>query len=227
MLGGMKMNKPHVVTLVAVLSACLLTAVSCSSDTKTEPTASASASTQTPAAKQAASSAAGARTVSVVEGEAGGVIEETFTASATVSAIDKATRKVTLQGEGGRAAEFTAPPEVQNFDQLRVGDKVSATVVSRLNVFVTRDQRAATDYAAITARNPKGAKPGAMVAESFEVVGTVKSIDTATRKAVLEFSGGEMRTVTVRDDVDLSKYKPGDRVVIRITQQLSVLAETP
>jgi hypothetical protein len=168
------------------------------------------------------------RTVVVEPGVAGGVAEGTFTVSATVAAVDKTTRRVTLTAGEGNKSAFTAGPEVRNFDQIRVGDKVTATFNERLAVFVRGDGAdPSVTHAAALGAAPIGAKPGAMVAESYEVVASVKSINSANRTAVLEFPSNQLRTVNVRPDVDLSKYKVGDSVVIRVTATLSVLVEQP
>ena len=58
------------------------------------------------------------------------------------------------------------------------------------------------------------------------MIGTVKSIDPATRRATIEFSDGQPTTVRVRDDVELSRYKPGDNVVLQVTQQLKIVTES-
>jgi Cu/Ag efflux protein CusF len=207
----------------AVLSACLFTAVSCNTDKKEKPEATAAA----PAAKES-SSGEGTRSVALIPGEAGGVLEESFTAHATVRGVDKSTRKVTLESEDGTKASFTAPPEMRNIDQLKVGDRVKATIAQRIVISVNSGSAAPSEaHAAMVARAPKGAKPGAIVAESFEVVSTVKAIDSAARRATLQFSDGSTKSVPVRADVDLGKYKVGDTVVIRVTEQLSVLTSSP
>ena len=64
-----------------------------------------------------------------------------------------------------------------------------------------------------------------LVAEETKVVARVKSINTEARTASLEFPDSTFRTVAVRPDVDLSKYKVGDNVVIRATTSLTVLTE--
>ena len=38
---------------------------------------------------------------------------------------------------------------------------------------------------------------------------------------------GQTARVAIRPDVDLSKYKVGDSVTIRVTQQLSLLVANP
>jgi hypothetical protein len=168
-----------------------------------------------------------ARSVSITPGEAGGDVEETFTTSATVRAVDTAARKLTLEGQNGATGTFAAPKEMRNLDQVRVGDKVTATVVSRLTVFVDKEGDPGSTHAAALVRAPEGSKPGGIIAESYEIVGTIKSIDTVNRRATIEFSGGETKTVPVRADVDLGRYKAGDNLVIRATQALSVVVKAP
>ena len=169
-----------------------------------------------------------ARTVSVQAGEAGGVVEDTFTVSAKVSDLDRPSRHITLTASDGTKSSFTAGPQIRNFDQLLVGDNVKATLTERLVIFVrSGSEDLSVTHAAALATAPKGAKPGAMVAEMYEIVASVKSIDSANRNAILQFTDGQTRTVHVRPDVDLSRYKVGDSVVIRVTSALSVLVENP
>ena len=120
---------------------------------------------------------------------------------------------------------FTAGPEIQNFDQIHVGDKVNVTIAEKLVVFVRGgdDADPTVTHAAALATAPKGAKPGAIVAEGYEIVANVKAIDSDARTATLEFSEGQTRVVKIRKDVDLSKYKVGDNVVIRVTETIAVL----
>jgi hypothetical protein len=173
-------------------------------------------------------SATGMTSVMLVPGEAGGVAEQTFTIGARVSAIETSSRKVTLTGDDGSKGSFTAPPEMRNFDQLKVGDHVKATIAERLVIFVrSGGEDPSVTHAAALAAAPKGAKPGALAAESYELVATVKSLDRVTRKATLAFVDGATETVTARADVDLTKYNPGDSVIIRVTAVLIVAAESP
>src|SRR5215212_2169318 len=93
------------IAALAVLGALF----SCSSEDSSKPTASQA---------KPPSAANGIAVESYTPGEAGGVLEETVKASATVEAIDPATRKITLLTQDGSRALFTAPPEMHNFDQL-------------------------------------------------------------------------------------------------------------
>jgi len=206
-------------SLLVLLALGLLgVGASCTSDKKDQ--------AKTADAQASAETAKGDSGMKYTPGVAGGTLEETVQGTATVAAIEPATRKITLTTDDGKAT-FTAPETMQNFDQLKVGDKVNATLKEQLVIFVDQGRDPSAVRSAVLSRSPKGAKPGAIVAETFEVVSTVKSIDKESRLATLQFMDGQTRTIAVRPDVDLSKYKVGDSVVIRITQQLTLLAEKP
>ena len=53
-----------------------------------------------------------------------GEATRTVRVSATVTAIDKATRTLTLKGADGKTFPLVAGPEVRNFDQIQVGSEV-------------------------------------------------------------------------------------------------------
>jgi hypothetical protein len=204
----MNTKKPGVLAAAAAGSLVCLLAVSCKNDSKPPPNEAVSKTT-------------------IVKGKAGGVYEDSFTAYATVREVDPAARRVVLETGDGRRTTFNAPPEVRNLAQLKAGDRVKATISERMTILVDKTSAQGADYASVSGSAPKGAKPGAIVAESYELVGTVKSIDTAKRRATLQFMGGETRTVPVREDVDLTKYNVGDSVVIRVDDTLSVVTESP
>ena len=56
------------------------------------------------------------------------------TISATVTAIDPATRAITLTSAKGKVTEVVAGPEVRNFAQIKVGDEVVAKAVDSLSL---------------------------------------------------------------------------------------------
>src|SRR5512144_951541 len=70
--------------------------------------------------------ASGATVVASEPGKA--AIASTVEASATVVAIDKGTRTITLKGPE-RTFDVVAGDEVRNFDQIKVGDRVTAKYV--------------------------------------------------------------------------------------------------
>jgi hypothetical protein len=164
----------------------------------------------------------------LAKGVPGGAVVQTYELTATVSSMDKATRKVTLLSPDGIKRTVKVGPEAINFDQIRVGDQLNVTVAEELVVYVAGEGESASDAAAqVVALAPKGAKPGGIVAETIQVTAKVTAIDVARRQATLLFEDGTTRTVAVRPDVDLGKRKVGDKVVIRTTEALAITVRKP
>jgi hypothetical protein len=157
---------------------------------------------------------------------AGGVWEDVLIVPSVVTAVDLSTRHVTLKDSDGDEYSFTARPEIKNLPQLHVGDKVTATFSRRMVVSVRSDDLPPSERrSAVGATARLGEKPGMLVAEETRKVARVKAIDTVNRVADLEFADGIVRSVPVRPDVDLSRYKVGDNTTIRVTTALTVLVE--
>jgi hypothetical protein len=190
----------------ALSPAVMLSLTSCSSTPKIEPTTSAV----------------------YQQGVPGGVFVETYKNTATVTAIDAADRKVTLVTPDGRKETFKAGPEVVNFDQIRVGDQVKATVTQQLAVYMAKDNPPASEGATtLVTLAPKGAKPGGLVANTVQVIAKVKAIDLKHHKATLELPDGTTKTFAVRKDVDLTQRQIGEEVVIRTTEAVALKVERP
>ena len=164
----------------------------------------------------------------VAEGVPGGIAVQTYQLTATVTAIDKASRKVTLMGRDGIKQTVKVGPEAINFDQIQVGDQLKLTVAEELAVYVAGEGETPTDSDThLVALAPKGAKPGGIMAATTKVTAKVTAIDTEHHKATLQFEDGTTRTVAVRPDVDLAKRKVGETVVIRKTEALAIAVEKP
>jgi hypothetical protein len=199
---------------LALMSAAVL--ASCSSEPKAEST------------NQAVPTGQGAVMVASKPGVPGGVIVGTYQETATVTAIDKEKRKVTLAAPDGSTTTFKAGPDVVNFDQIQIGDKVKATVTQQLVVYVRKNGEPSTDGAVTTvALAPVGAKPGAFLADTVEVTAKVTAIDLKNHAATLQFPDGSKKTFTVRPDVDLTNQSVGRDVVIRTTEALAISVEKP
>lgn len=161
-----------------------------------------------------------------VEGVPGGVSTQVERVSAVVSAIDYTKRSFTLESAQGQKRNFTAPPEMINFPQLKVGDKVNATVAVEQVVFLREPGGSMEDGAAgLVAAPPAGSKPGVLVADTVEVTAVVKVLDTKLRTATLEFADGSRKTVQVRPDVQLKDEYLNRQVVIRLSSALAISVE--
>ena len=170
----------------------------------------------------------GQSAAAIQPGVPGGVFVNTVEVSARVTAIDQAKRKVTLLAPDGKKYPVKVGPEAVNFDQIKVGDLVKATLTEELVIFLEEEGTpAAEGTAGVVALAPKGAQPGGLVAQTTQVIGTVTAIDRTKRTATLRFDDGATKTFPVRDDIDLSKHEVGERVVFRVTEMIAISVEKP
>ena len=164
----------------------------------------------------------------VQEGVPGGVTVNSIEVTAKVTAIDTKNRKMTLLLPEGDKETVKVPPEAVNFDQISVGDLVKATLIEEVVVYLDEEGASIPDgYAAGVAIAPKGAQPGGLVAETVKVTATVTAIDQTNRTATVRFNDGSVETFPVRDDIDLSQRKVGEKVVFIVTQMVALSLEKP
>jgi hypothetical protein len=167
-------------------------------------------------------------TAKIKQGVPGGEIVQTSKITATVTGIDSARRKVMLVTPDGKKLTVKAGPEVVNFNQIRIGDQLKVTLTEEIVVRMAKSGEKTEDgAAALVGLAPLGAKPGVLTAETYQVTGTVTAIDLKKHKATLQFPDGSSKTVAVRQDVDLTKRKIGEKVVIRTTEVFAILIEKP
>ncbi len=166
--------------------------------------------------------------VAAEKGVPGGLFVETYQTTATVTGIDASTRHVTLVTPDGRKGNVQVGPDVINFDQIKIGDQVKATVTEELAVYMAKaGTPPPTGEAALVALAPTGAKPGGVLANTVQITAKVKAIDVGKRKATLEFPDGSTKTFAVRQDIDLTKEYVGEEVVIRSTEAVAIVVEKP
>ncbi len=68
----------------------------------------------------------------------GGIVAEAVDISATVEAIDRAKRTVTLKGPDGKLVTTKVDPSVRAFDTLKVGDSIHARFTEAVAISVER-----------------------------------------------------------------------------------------
>jgi len=153
---------------------------------------------------------------------------DTVTATDTVKAVDYKTRTVTLESPNGATETYYALPNMVNFDQIHIGDKVRATVTDALAVSVRKAGTPTNvgDTVAV-ALAPKGAKPGMFVANTQEATSKIVDVNRATRTITLAELAGGPKTVKLGPDVNVSDLKKGDDVVVRYTDALVLDVEKP
>jgi len=173
-------------------------------------------------------SPAGAQTKAAVVGTAPGMAGavQAVNITATITAVDKKTRDITLKGPQGNEVTFTAGPDVKNFDNLKVGDQVKADYTEAVTLELKKGgglvvQR--TDKAAVA-----GAKPGELPAgaggRQVTIVADVVAVDAAKQTIALK---GPQRTVELRipNPEQFKKISKGDQVEATFTQAVAIAVQ--
>jgi hypothetical protein len=159
-------------------------------------------------------------------------VEKTQTISATVASIDAAKRLVELRADG-ESTTIQVPPEVRNFERIKVGDEVVATYYQGLAAEFKKKGESKTvgviDATTGTARLPEGAsRPGAAVANKVTTTVVIEYVDRATHSVTFVGPAGMPRTVEVVDPKAqefIGTLKKGDEVQLTYVEALAVTLE--
>src|SRR5262249_50454593 len=126
----------------------------------------------------AAQAAAQAPSTSSDSPKPGVVVADVVRLSATVERVDPSSRTVTLKSAGGRSTTLKVDKAVKNFDQVKVGDTLSAEYIDAIAVFVRRaGTPPAVAEAAAVELAPKGKKPTGIAVETTEITAAVENIN--------------------------------------------------
>lgn len=160
--------------------------------------------------------------------ERGRVVIDAASETATVQSIDKDTRTVVLLHADGTTSDYECGPGVRNFDQIKVGDQVTATVGESVAIALIKGGvPPAAGTATAVVRAPLGAKPGGRVVDTIGFTAKVISIDPATRMVTLQTPDGKNQTLKAGPDIDLTGVNPGDDVGVKVTRAFAVSVTSP
>lgn len=151
---------------------------------------------------------------------------QTVKVTATITAIDQATREVTLKGPRGREVALVAGPEVKNFARMKVGDQVSAEYIESLTLELRKGGGNAigvTAQAGAMAAKP-GERPAGVAGEQVRIVADVIDVDPSTQTLTLR-GAKETVELKVRDPEQFKLVAKGDQVEATYTRALAIAVE--
>jgi hypothetical protein len=204
----MKTKTTELATIIAV-TAALLACCSCSSTSgqKTEAVYSPAEISPT-----------------LTETGRGGVMIDTVQSVSTVQSVNAVDRTVVLRRLDGSVRTVECGPEVRNFDKIKVGDRVVATVAESLALSLMKGDGVPMGAAATTAvvRSPAGAEPGGKIVDTVSFTAKVTRVDIRNRQVTLQTADGDSETVNVGPDIDLGNISPDDHVGVRATRAFAI-----
>jgi hypothetical protein len=153
------------------------------------------------------------------------VVAEQTEAVITVVAVDQKKRTVTFRNAKGAVATVDVPPESQNLERVKPGDRFRVKYVESVAVGIrkggapveaeTRDVRLA----------PKGATPGGIIVQTQTRSVVVDAIDYGSRHVAARGAGGQVLALKVADGVPLEQLSAGDRISVTYTRALAMEME--
>ncbi|SEJ81223.1 hypothetical protein [Paraburkholderia diazotrophica] len=161
--------------------------------------------------------------VDVTKGAGSATVVGTSKVTATVVAIEPATRTVTLKDKKGKVIQLEVGEEARNFDQLKVGDIVTTEYreAMSLSLSKTNGPRSATQRL-IEERAAPGAKPGGTIGREVTVMADVVSVDTKAKTVTLKGPQGNLVDVHVEDPEQMKNVHKGDQVEIVYTEAVAI-----
>jgi len=149
------------------------------------------------------------------------------TLKATIMAIDHDSRIISFKDDKGNYSDVYAGPEVQRFNELKVGDKVTFKYQESVVFQVRKPGEAGMpsgEQPPAIARNAT-AKPSGSMTEQQTANVTVQSVDEKTGALTVMTEDGRSMSYMVKDKGNLKGVKAGDKISITYTTALMISVE--
>lgn len=150
-------------------------------------------------------------------------IMEAVSAQAKVTAIDMASRKVSLTNAAGEAFDIIAGEQVTNLANLKVGDTVALRYLQMLDLELIKGGAGVRQRIVEVAADKAGAgeKPGAGVARKVTLYGDVIAVDKAQQTITVKGVDHTLM-LKVHDPAQLALIAKGDQIKAVQTQAVGI-----
>ena len=132
---------------------------------------------------------------------------------ATVTAVDAKSRQLVVKLPDGQSRTIVVGAEVRNFGQIKVGDRVEATVMEALTLELKKGGAGVRerDDSVMAERAKAGEKPGAAVGTKTTVIADVTKVDRKAKTVTLK-GVRDTLVLKVDDPEQLKLIEVGDQV---------------
>ena len=145
---------------------------------------------------------------------------------ATVKAIDRKKRKITLKDKAGNMVTIIASEQVKRFNEIKVGDSIKAEYWTFLRAEfrepTAEEKENPLVVLAEAGKAPKEVDPAAVVGAVVKAVVKVVAIDTEGREAAIQGPRGMIVIVPVMDDAVLKNLKIGEVVIMTYAEAMAI-----
>ena len=150
------------------------------------------------------------------------------TKSGTVEAIDHASRVLTLKSDkDGEFVTIDVPESAKRFDEIKVGDKVTARYYDNVTVRLKKPGEKGVNAGEAAVTPGSGPKPGGTVAAQRTMTATIEAIDPKVPSITFKGPKGWKYSRRVLDKDVLKLVKVGDQVDFTWTAAVTLDVSTP
>jgi hypothetical protein len=152
---------------------------------------------------------------------------ESHTVTATVEAMEKSTRMLTLKTPDGKLTTVTVPPDVKRYDGLKVGDTITAKYYD--NIVLRKKAPGEKDVDTLTGSvTPSpGSRPTGTASAQRTITATITAIDPNVPSISLSGPNNWKYSSKVADKEALKTLKVGDKLDITWTEAVLLSVESP
>ena len=147
---------------------------------------------------------------------------EMRTETATIEAIEAASRTLTLKKPDGTFVTTIAGPDIKRFPELKIGDTVNARYYENVVVRVKAPGEPDVVSSAKGTTGSEQVLPGGTKAKQLTITATITAIDQTTPSITFTGPNGWKYSSKVQDTAALAKVKVGDKVDIVWTEAVLV-----
>jgi hypothetical protein len=153
-------------------------------------------------------------------------VSGTVKTTATVVGIEASTRTVWLKDAKGKVVQVVVGEEARNFDQLKIGDVVTAEYSQAMTVTLKKGGAplGASENQTLE-RAPMGAKPGGTASREVTIMANVTAVNHQTGVVTLKGPQGNSVDLIVQDPAQLKLIKKGDQMEVVYTEAVAISVE--
>jgi len=161
---------------------------------------------------------------------AAGIDEVYQLVDAVVTKVDSKTRTVTLKDKDGTFTNFVAGPEIKNFPQIKVGDRLTVTheLAVAIELVKVNNQGVRSEVQTSTQTSAAlGSKPASVISNTTIIIANVVSVDRQKMTVSVKGPKGKTDTYRVKSASLLKDIAINDEVKITLYDAMAASFAAP
>ncbi len=155
------------------------------------------------------------------------VVGDLKESTGTIVAVDASNGLVSIRDDSGRYTTVQTGPNVRNFEQVRVGDRVSVGYFEGIiaDVRPPGEQASPPEESVARARSAPGERPAGAIGRTVTSTVTIEAVDEARNTVTFRRQDGLVRTIAVHRPESqqfIRKLRKGDEVQVTYTEAIAV-----